>query len=154
MSKYANISSAAAADLSVERPNILDHVEGTVDSNLKVVTHIESVSTNTAVAVLGEAPTTAEFASSTVPVHPEVISGSSPSQPYPMEGTTKADHIMDDIAVFSATSPRPSLVCDWTLRSTHHSLDHNQGSLAVYKFAPGSYPSLQKSDNKKLNYAM
>ena len=30
-SEYADISSAAAADLSVESPNILDNFEGTVD---------------------------------------------------------------------------------------------------------------------------
>ena len=37
---------------------------------------------------------------------------------------------------------------------THHSLDHNQGSLAVAKFATGSYPSLQQNYNKKLDLAV
>ena len=64
MSEYADISSAAAADLSVESHNMLDHIDGTVDPNLKAVTPIESVRPNTAVAELGEATTTAEAASS------------------------------------------------------------------------------------------
>ena len=100
LSEYADISSAVADDISVESIDILDHIEGTVVPNLMAVTPIESVPPNTAVAELGEAPTTAEAASSAVPpVPPEVFFGSSPSQSYPMEGTTKADHIMDGIAV-------------------------------------------------------
>ena len=101
LSEYADISSAAAADLYVERPNILDLIEGTVDTNLMSVTPIESVPTKTAVTELVEAPTNAEAASSDVPpVTREVIIASFLSQSYSMEGTTKADKIMDEIAVF------------------------------------------------------
>ena len=110
--------------MSVESRNISNHIEGTFYPNLMAVTHIESVPTNTAVAELWEAPTTAEAASSDVPpVPPEVFFGSSPSQSYPMKWTTKADHIMDDIAVFFATTPRPSLVCDETSRSANHMVE-------------------------------
>ena len=49
---------------------------------------------------------------------------------------------------------RPSLVCDGTSRPTHPSLYHNHRSLEVYKFAPGSYSSLQQSDDKKLELAV
>ena len=70
MSEYADISSAAAADLSVESPNILDRIEGTVGPNVMAVIHIEYVPHNTAVAELGEAPTTAGAASSAVPPVP------------------------------------------------------------------------------------
>ena len=102
-----------------------------------------------------EIPTTAEAAKSAVPpVPPEVFSWSYTSQSFTTEGTTKPDNIMDDIAVFFATSPRPSLVCDGTLRSTHRSLDHNQGSLAVVKFATGSYQSSQKNDDTGLNHTV
>ena len=61
---------------------------------------------------------------------------------------------MDDIAVFFATSTLLTLVCDWTSRSTHPSLDHNHGLLAVAKFSPGSYQSLQQNDDTKLDHAV
>ena len=74
--EYADTSSAATADLSAESLNILDHIEGTVDPNLIVITHIQSVHPNTSVAEYWEAPTTAEAASSAVPpVPPEVTLG-------------------------------------------------------------------------------
>ena len=58
----------------MESVNILDHIDGTVEPNLMAVTYIEYVPPNTAVAELGEAPTTAEAASSAVPhVPPAVI---------------------------------------------------------------------------------
>ena len=113
------------------------------------ITHVESVPRNTAVAELGEERTIVEPAKSALPPVPsEVFCRSSPSEAFPLEGTTKADHIMDHIAVFLATAPRPSLVCDGTLRPTHPSLDHNHGSLAVANFAPGSYPALKENYNK------
>ena len=61
---------------------------------------------------------------------------------------------MDGIAVFFATSPRPSLACDGTFPSVHTSLDHNHESLAVEQFAPWSYPPSKDKGNTELNYAI
>ena len=71
-----------------------------------------------------------------------------------MERTTKADHIMDDIAVFFVPSPRHSLVCDGIFRPTYPSLDHNQGSLAVAKLAPGSCLLSKEGGDIELDYAV
>ena len=124
LSEYTDISSAAAADISVESLNIFDHIEGTVDHNLMAVTPIEYVPSNTAVAELVEAPTTAEAASSAVhPVPPEVICGSYQSQSFTTEGTKKTDNIIKDIAVaipegtYSLIAPRSGLVACYLSRS-------------------------------------
>ena len=106
------------------------------------VTPIDSVPPNTAAAELGEKLTTAEAAKSTIPLVPtEVFFGNSTSQSLPSEGTTKPDHIMDDIAVFFATLPLPSLASNGILHPEHSSSDHNQGSLAVANFATWIYQS-------------
>ena len=116
---------------------------------------IDTVTPNTAVAELGEGLTTAKAAKSAVPPVPtEVHIWSCQSESFSSEETIKPDNILDDIAVFFATSPRPPLVCDCTSRSTVSSLDHNQKLLAVANFCPGSYPSLQQNDDKKLFLAV
>ena len=70
LSEYAAILLAANGDISVESFNISDHIECTVDHNLTAITPIDPATTNTAVAELGKAPTTAEAASSAVPMYP------------------------------------------------------------------------------------
>ena len=43
LTEYADIHSAAAADISAESANISDHIEGTVDHNLIPITPIDAV---------------------------------------------------------------------------------------------------------------
>ena len=50
MTEYADIPSAAAADISAESANISDHIEGTVDPNLIPITTIDVVPPMVAVA--------------------------------------------------------------------------------------------------------
>ena len=61
---------------------------------------------------------------------------------------TKAD-LVDDIAVFFARPPRPSLVCNGTVRQTSPRFDHNQGTLSIAVFAPECCPppSKEEGDN-------
>ena len=77
-SEYADISSAAAGDISVESVNILDNFQGTFCHNLIAISPIGSVPISTAVAEHWEVPTITEAATSAVPtVPPEVFIGSS-----------------------------------------------------------------------------
>ena len=50
MTEYADIPSAAAADISAESANISDHIEGTVDPNVISITPIDDVPDIVAVA--------------------------------------------------------------------------------------------------------
>ena len=115
LTEYSDTPSAADADRSAENSNISDHIKCTVATNLIDINPIDTAPPNLVVAEHGDASTTTKASTSAIPhVHPGVFFVSSKIQSYSLEGTTKADNIIVDIAVFFATSPGPSLVCDGT----------------------------------------
>ena len=71
--EYADIPSAAAADISVESVIISDHTEGTVDPSFIAITPIDVVPHNIVVAERGNASTTAEANTWGVPLYPRSI---------------------------------------------------------------------------------
>ena len=101
LTQYSDTPSAADADTSAENSKVSDHIMGTVAANLIAITAIDTAPPNLVVAEHGDASTTAKTSTSVVPpVPPRRIFGSSKIQSYSLEGTTKADNIIVDIAVF------------------------------------------------------
>ena len=100
LTEYSDTPSAADADTSAENSNVSDHIKGAVATNLITITPIDTAPPNLVVAEHGDASTTTKASTSVIPhIHPGVFFVSSKIQSYSLEGTTKADNIIVDIAV-------------------------------------------------------
>ena len=143
LSEYADIPSAAAADILLESVKLLDHFEGAVDPNLMGITPLTRFPLTLQWQNMERQQQPRKLPNRLYLLYPRSIFGSSPSQSYTLEGITKPDLIMEDVAVFFAT-----------FRPPHLSADHNQESLAVDKVAPGSYPPSKKTVDTELIHAV